>query len=153
MEDVSVGAKRLIRLLERPLRRLWHRSRVGVTLKPIAAAFVAAAVNAGALAAPPPGTDLSSPTHKWFEMQYNTQGELCCDVSDGHMIDERDVRMTEGAYEVRIDGEWYPVGPSAMRDAVRGGPNPTGHPIVWYTRTFTRLPGLVISCFAPGTLF
>jgi hypothetical protein len=63
------------------------------------------------------------------------------------------VRMIEGAYEVRIEGVWFPVSPSAMRDAIRGGPNPTGHPVVWYTRTFTHFPGFVISCFAPGTLF
>lgn len=119
----------------------------------LAAVTLAATATASALAAPPPGTDLGSATHKWFEKQHNVRGELCCDVSDGHILDEKDVRMKDGAYEVRIDGVWFRVGPSEMRDAVRGGPNPTGHPIVWYTRTITPLPGWVISCFAPGTLF
>ncbi len=124
-----------------------------MTSKTLLAVLIGAAANGSVVAAPPPGTDLTSPTHAWFEQQHNVKGQLCCDVSDGHMLDEKDVRMKGGIYEVRIEGVWFPVGPSEMRDPIRGGPNPTGHPIVWYTRTITRLPGLIISCFAPGTLF
>jgi hypothetical protein len=123
-----------------------------MTVRALLVLFAAASA-ASALAAPPPGTDLTSPTHIWFEKQHNARGQLCCDVSDGHMLDDRDVRMTGDVYEVRIEGVWFPVGPSEMRDPVRGGPNPTGHPVVWYTRTILPAPGYVISCFAPGTLF
>jgi hypothetical protein len=113
---------------------------------------IAMAASPAALTAPPPGTDLNSPTHIWFEQQHNVRGQPCCANSDGHILDDKDVRTRDGAYEVQIEGIWYPVRPDAMRDPLRGGPNPTGHPIVWYTRTFTTLPGVVISCFAPGTL-
>jgi hypothetical protein len=117
------------------------------------AVCLAAVTSLSALAAPPPGTDLTSPTHLWFEKQHNVRGQLCCDVSDGHLLDDRDVRMVNEAYEVRIEGVWFQVGPAEMRDPVRGGPNPTGRPVVWYTKTIMPLPGFVISCFAPGSLF
>ena len=119
----------------------------------LSALISTAGASAPAPAKPPPGTDLTSPVHRWFEQQYSVKGKLCCDVSDGHLLEDKDVRMTRNGYEVNIDGTWFQVSPSQMRDAIRGGPNPTGHPIVWYTRTITPLPGAVISCFAPGTLF
>jgi hypothetical protein len=116
------------------------------------ASAITVAAGTSALPAPPPGTDLDSPIHIWFERQQNVRGQSCCANSDGHMLDDKDVRIKGGTYEVLIEGTWYPVRLDAMRDSVRGGPNPTGHPIVWYTRTFTSTPGLSISCFAPGTL-
>jgi hypothetical protein len=118
----------------------------------LTASVIAAVATSVALALPPPGTDLNSPVHFWFEKQYNLRGERCCDVSDGHILEDKDVRTRAGGYEVQIEGKWYPIRPEVMRDPVRGGANPTGHPIVWYTRTITIKPGLVISCFAPGTL-
>ena len=36
-------------------------------------------------------------------------------------------------------------------DPDKGGPNPTGHPVVWYSRKFLDANTILIYCFAPGT--
>jgi len=124
-----------------------------MTTKALLTIFITAtAASSPALTAPPPGTDLNTPTHVWFERQHNIRGQSCCANADGHILDDNDVRINGGSYEVQIEGVWYPVRPEALRDPVNGGPNPTGHPIVWYTRRNTFVPDLVIFCFAPGTL-
>jgi hypothetical protein len=103
-------------------------------------------------AAPPPGTDLDSPTHKWFHDQYSVKGVWCCDVSDGHLLDDEDWRPSghsdekQSGYEVRISGRWLPIPSEAMRDP-QGGPNPTHKAVVWYTISEV---GVLIYCFAPG---
>ena len=99
-----------------------------------------------ALADPPANIDLSSPTHAWFEQQHATDGAWCCNVSDGHILDDSDWRHGSSAYEVRINGDWLTIPLDAMRDP-KGGPNPTGHAIVWYT---VNEYGIRIYCFAPG---
>lgn len=98
------------------------------------------------IAAPPPGTDLDGPVHKWFHDQRSADGSSCCDLADGHVLDEEDWRMTGVSYEVRINGAWFPVPAKALRDP-KGGPNPTGKPIAWYDANSY---GVVIYCFAPG---
>lgn len=100
------------------------------------------------LAKPPPGIDLNGSLHQWFDRQVNVLGVPCCQVSDGHMIGDHQWRMTGKGYEVRINGEWYPVNPEAMRDPVLGGENPTGRAIVWYTLSPVKKP--IIWCFCPG---
>jgi hypothetical protein len=60
-----------------------------------------------AVAAPPPGTDLSSSNHAWFERQHSVRGSLCCAESDGHVLPPDDWRTTGAAYEVRINGHWF----------------------------------------------
>lgn len=102
-----------------------------------------------AVAAPPPGTDLDGPTHAWFAAQHAVNGVWCCDVSDGHLLADDAWRAGEGAYEVLIGGRWYRVPPGALRDP-KGGPNPTGHAIVWYA---AGAYGVHIFCFAPGFQF
>ena len=104
-----------------------------------------------ALAAPPPETDLNSSLHWWFERQHSIHGAWCCDLSDGHLLDDQDWRAVGAGYEVRIAGVWFPVAESAMRDP-SGGENPTGHAIVWYTIP-PRGGAPTIYCFAPGTLY
>jgi hypothetical protein len=103
--------------------------------------------SAVAIAAPPPGTDLDSPLHAWFERQRATNGALCCSVADGHILNDDEWRATGNAYEVRIARRWYPVPDGALRD-VSGGLNPTQHAVVWYSMWGTDLH---IYCFAPGT--
>jgi hypothetical protein len=99
-----------------------------------------------AFAAPPPGTDLSSPLHYWFERQHSVIGAWCCDLSDGHILSDDDWRSNGKNYEVHINGTWYTVQDSALRDP-SGGPNPTGKAIAWYTV----VDGMVhLYCFAPG---
>ena len=101
-----------------------------------------------AAADPPPGTDLSSSTHAWFERQHSAAGAWCCDVADGHLLDDKGWRMGPAGYEVRIfpDGGFIPIPSDALRDP-SGGPNTTGHAIVWYR---VNEYGLKVWCFAPG---
>lgn len=103
-------------------------------------------LTAAAVAAPPPGTDVSSPLHAWFEAQHSVTGAWCCNLSDGHLLDEDDWGHDALGYRVRIGGAWVDVPQSAMRDP-KGGPNPTGHAIVWYTQGSW---GLHVYCFSPG---
>ncbi len=104
---------------------------------------------APALADPAPGTNLDAPMHQWFERQYSLRGAWCCNLSDGHLLDDTEWRSTAGNFEVLISGHWWPVEADKLRDP-NGGPNPTGKAIVWYT---TGESGLNIYCFAPGTLY
>ena len=98
-------------------------------------------------AAPPDNPDPA--LHAWFERQHSVSGAWCCDVSDGHFIDDSDVRAAGDHYEVFIEGAWQAVPNDAMRDPNYGGPNETGRPIVWYL--VTPDGGIRIYCFAPGT--
>jgi hypothetical protein len=104
-----------------------------------------------AAAAPPPGADLDSPLHHWFDRQYSVNGQWCCNVSDGHFIADSEWKAGEHGFQVRIGNVWRDVPPEALRDPTRGGPNPTGRAIVWYTPGATG--DYTIYCFAPGTMF
>jgi hypothetical protein len=97
--------------------------------------------------APPPDADLGGPLHAWFERQHNVRGGWCCDLADGHVLSDDDWRQSGDRYEVRVTDAWLPVPSEALRDTV-GGPNPTGHAIVWFTANEF---GVRIYCFAPGT--
>lgn len=101
---------------------------------------------AGMWAAPPAGYDPNSPTHRWFEAQYSRGGQWCCNVADGHLLEDSDWRLIGDHYEVKLFGVWRSISADALRDP-KGGPNPTGHAIVWYLVTEF---GLHIYCFAPG---
>jgi hypothetical protein len=96
-----------------------------------------------AAAAPPPDAD---PTlHIWFERQRSVRGVLCCSIADGHILGDDEWRTNGSFYEVYIQGEWHRIQPTQLRDPA-GGPNPTGHAVVWYTVR----DRLIIYCFAPG---
>jgi hypothetical protein len=85
--------------------------------------------------------------HPWFESQHNIRGDWCCDISDGHMLSDEEWRETDDQhYQVSIGGAWIQVPDYALRDP-KGGPNPTGKAIVWYT-VWDGHPH--IYCFAPG---
>ena len=99
-----------------------------------------------AYADPPSGTDLASPQHAWFERQHSKAGAWCCNVSDGHLLDDKDWRHGDAGYEVRINGGWEAIPSDALRDPA-GGPNDTGHAVVWYR---INEYGLKIWCFCPG---
>lgn len=107
---------------------------------------LAVAVAQATFAAPPAGVTVDPALHEWFEKQYNQVGGWCCNLSDGHILDDEDWRTSNGAYEVRIEDVWYPIAPDKLRRG-DGGPNPTGHAIVWYT---TGTGQIVIYCFCPG---
>jgi hypothetical protein len=100
-----------------------------------------------AFAAPPPGTDLDSPLHKWFELQHNMNGGLCCSEYDGHILEDDEWRITkDGKYQVLVMNVWYDIEPWQYRNPV-GGPNPTGHAIAWWLINDS---GVHIYCFTPG---
>jgi len=74
-------------------------------------------------------------------------GAVCCDKTDVCLLDDSDVRIVEGQYEARVNGEWLPV-----REYGQGKPgntvfgytaNPTGSAVAW---VFHGLP----RCFAEG---
>lgn len=101
----------------------------------------------------PPGAK-PGPFHAWFEAQYNQDGQWCCNVSDGHQLNDDEWKEEKGAYWVLIGKPpvWYRIEPYMMRDVKRSGPNPTGHAIVWYTpenEGDVLKPGKIY-CFAPG---
>jgi hypothetical protein len=102
------------------------------------------AMSTAAIAAPPPNADPA--LHAWFEKQNNIDGFFCCSLADGHILSDDEWRSNKGIYEVRISGQWYPVSPGWVRDTA-GGPNPTGHAIVWYGDDGY---GVHLYCFAPG---
>ena len=108
-----------------------------------AVAAILALLSDAALGAPPPNAD--PVLHQWFETQHSAGGAWCCDVSDGHILDDGDWRADGIGYAVRISGAWWPVPSDALRDP-KGGPNPTGHAIVWFVNA--EVPH--IYCFAPG---
>lgn len=97
-------------------------------------------------AAPPPGVDLNSSIHIWFEHQHSVSGSWCCDVADGHILGASEWRVSGTHYEVLIDQIWYRVPATSLRDP-SGGPNPTGQAVVWWSRVGDEM---VIHCFAPG---
>jgi hypothetical protein len=100
---------------------------------------------ASAYADPPPGP---TPYHDWFAKQWSIGKSFCCNEADGHVLDDSDWRMVGGHYEVRINGNWIQVPATAMVDSARGGPNPTGHAVIWYVTGSEG--GIRLYCFAQG---
>lgn len=103
-----------------------------------------------AYGAPPPGVTIDPALHEWFERQVNQNHGDCCKLADGHILEQEDTRIVDGHYEVRIENYWYPIQPYMMRLAAMDDPNPTGKPIVWYSRIDEMGVYYQIYCFAPG---
>jgi hypothetical protein len=126
-----------------------RRSRVGSgrtgTIWFIACLLIAASCRA----APPPDASLDVHLHSWFEHQHSLSGDWCCNVADGHILAESEWRASGDHYEVWINHVWHIVPATALRDPL-GGPNPTGHAIVWWSKVGSEI---VIHCFGPGSEF
>lgn len=108
-----------------------------------------------ARAKPPLGPLAHPEWHDWFEKQWSIgHKQWCCNVSDGHLLDDDEWRANGNHFEVLIEGKWYQIPDSAMRDP-KGGPNPTGQAIVWYNMmgVYSGSPIPLIYCFAPGTQY
>ncbi len=107
-------------------------------------------------AAPPPGTDLNSPVHQWFERQAGANGVSCCSMADGHLLEDGDWRMKQdgSGYEVRLVSTWHEVPKQALIDP-RKDPNPTGHAVVWYEGRWDIAGAFnpIIHCFLPGYMY
>jgi hypothetical protein len=115
-----------------------------------------------AMAAPPPGTDLSSSEHLWWECQ-RTPGARgnCCAEADGHNLNDGEWRQSGSGYQVRVGGYWFDVPSEAViTGAGRCGPEPDAEhrseAKVWYVRLFAwGQPGfsVLVRCFIAGTLY
>lgn len=82
---------------------------------------------------------------KWFKDQRSPHGVPCCDIADGHPVQE-DIRGD--AYWVFFEGEWRQVPKEAVID---GAKNPNGEAIVWYVKQGENV--YYIRCFVPGSGF
>jgi hypothetical protein len=103
--------------------------------------------SSSSFAAPPPGIDQKGPVHSWFEHQHSISGEWCCRLADGKVLSDSEWRVSGSHYEVWLSNKWRLVPSRALRSP-EGGPNPTGHAIVWWTRIEREV---IILCFAPGS--
>ncbi len=87
---------------------------------------------------------------EWFMAQRvpDDTGAVCCDKTDVYLLDDEDVRIVDGQYEARVNGEWlkFPnTGQGKPHNTVFGWTgNPTGSYVAW---VFHGLP----RCFAEGT--
>jgi hypothetical protein len=88
--------------------------------------------------------------NSWFEAQRvpDDTSAVCCDKTDVYLLEDSDVRIVDGQYEARIDGEWlkFPnTGQGKPHNTVFGAvSNPTGGAVAW---VFHGLP----RCFAEGS--
>ncbi|MDQ2802185.1 MAG: hypothetical protein M3Y41_05680 [Pseudomonadota bacterium] len=117
----------------------------------IAAACLSLAPLAPAFGRPPPGTDLGSPLHKWFEAQVTKRGGSCCSEADGHLlpVEGTDWGIHNGRYWVSVQGRHFDV-PDKALIRPHGG-NPTAGAVVWYILGWVNdqpLPSIL--CFLPG---
>jgi len=85
--------------------------------------------------------DVPDSVRAWFKRQQNVHGIPCCDIADGHRV-EQDIR--ENQYWVPIDGIWVPIPEETI---IYNSGNPTGSAVVWYTRYNGKT---YIRCFVPG---
>jgi hypothetical protein len=82
-------------------------------------------------------------TRAWFKSLTNIKGEVCCDVADGHRIEDPDWKVESAGYAVRVSRTWSPVDPAQ----VVKGTNRLGYAIVW----LWPVGSSKIRCFMPGT--
>ena len=132
---------------------------IGALLIPLALAAALPAGGAGATNGN--GQYDDSAYAAWFAGQFNKDGGACCNLADGERYD--------GAYTMNPDGtvtldtaryaiviEAFKVLDGSQRTmpdgTIRGGPNPTGHAIVWASSEQLTQDASNIYCFSPGPL-
>lgn len=114
----------------------------------IAAAVCVAAllfILAPALARDTDGRYANSKNAEWFKSQHNSEGQWCCDESDGHPFFGDYKINDDGSVTIRHEGQTHKL-PSYM--VLKGG-NPTGHAVWWFADAGGEHRDY---CFAPGTL-
>lgn len=106
-------------------------------LRTLAFALAAAALSAGAFAAPPPDADMS--LAPWFRgLRQPGTGMSCCSIADCRRVD---YEITPDGYVVRLNGMSMPVPPERVLHRMS---NPTGRGVACYT------PDMGIMCFVPA---
>jgi hypothetical protein len=83
----------------------------------------------------PPLTDEQQ---RWFKGLHNPSGFVCCDVADGHPIDQWDIK--DGHYRAFFRGAWVVI----PDEIVVKTPNLVGTATLWWGQFGPR-------CFVPGT--
>jgi len=90
------------------------------------------------------GGHIDDPNHDWFEHQRNSAGKPCCEIADGHRVDDADWKSDgAGHYQVRLEGKWIPVPDAAVI-------NPHDRPIdyavvwIWHARFCVSSPGAAV---------
>lgn len=94
----------------------------------------------------------------WFSQQFNADGGWCCDLADGHEYTGDYSAQPDGSVilhgtsgDILIDAYKVLDGHSWDRGGTKaGGPNPTGHAVVWSNSP--DLANAAIFCFSPGPL-
>jgi hypothetical protein len=98
-----------------------------------------------ALARDPEGKYAGSANHEWFRSQHNSDGQWCCDESDGHLYDGGYTINEDGSVTVDLKGKPHTI----PKNKVLTGSNPTGSAVWWFLET---VDGHYDYCFAPGSL-
>ena len=119
-----------------------------------------------ATAAPPPGADLRSPEHAWWECHLQPASKVgCCEEADGHVLGDNDWRTREQpggrwVYQVRVDEKWFDVPQQVVvNDTPHCGvePDPVKRSMakVWYYRIWGTdgLLDIRVRCFIVGTMY
>ena len=101
----------------------------------------------------------------WFDRQYNKHGKECCGLGDGHRYDGAYTLNPDGTVTLPVifDGVRYDIVIEAFKvldgallkmpdGSVRGGPNPTGHAIIWSSSEQLAIDASNSYCFSPGNL-
>lgn len=110
---------------------------------------------------PPPGTDLGSRTHAWWECHKQpVNGISCCSEADGHSLKDTDWGSDGNHYKIRVEGVWFPVPENTILMGDTCGADPRedaqSEAKVWY-RTIrnlsNRIEMLYVLCFQPGTQY
>src|SRR5690348_2677221 len=70
----------------------------------------------------------NSPNSEWVKNLRSPGGMPCCDLSDGHRLEDVDWKgEPDGTYSVRIDGQWVKL----EKDQIITEPNRLGVAVVW----------------------
>lgn len=116
-----------------------------------------------AVAHPPPGINLNSQEHEWWECQTrpgNPQ-QPCCSLADGHVLGDSQWKASKDHYEVNLEGHWFTVPNSVViRPSKTCGKEPDinnrATAKVWYAPN-RAIDGTITSvmwyCFLPGILY
>ena len=87
------------------------------------------------------GKNVSPELRAWFNSVTTSNGEKCCDDSDGYPVDYE--MRADNHYWVYFHHEWLCVPDNVVR---RNYGNPVGQGVAWF-REFEGV--LVINCFVP----
>jgi hypothetical protein len=79
----------------------------------------------------------------WFNAQRSPHGVPCCNIADGHLVQD-DIRVD--SYWAFFENEWRQIPPEAI---IYGSKNPNGMAVVWYVRQGVNT--YYVRCFVPGS--